>query len=173
MPATPWAVPTNQPAATPPSPERPRARRKLRPILFLPGIVFWALIATAAATGIEALYIAAAVMFALVMLFGLIMKIGRSEVERAEKRRVWQEGRPATARVLFLGSKGGGVNDHPMVDLVLEIQDDPPRRVSTSTLISQLAIPRVQPGCDIAVRIDLQDPAHLVVDEALTPYGYR
>jgi hypothetical protein len=33
--------------------------------------------------------------------------------------------------------------------------------------VSSLAIPRVQPGCEIDVRVDPADPANLVVDPAL------
>ena len=66
-----------------------------------------------------------------------------------------------------------GWSPEPMVDFVLDVAADggPPRRVSTSAVISQLAIPRVQPGCEIDVRIDPTDAETLVVDPALTPYG--
>jgi hypothetical protein len=35
-----------------------------------------------------------------------------------------------------------------------------------------LAIPRIQPDCLIAVRVDLVHAQRLVVDSALTPYGH-
>ena len=48
-----------------------------------------------------------------------------------------------------------------------------PYRVTTRALISMLAIPRIQPGTVIDVRVDRADRARVVVDEQLTAYGYR
>jgi hypothetical protein len=52
------------------------------------------------------------------------------------------------------------------------VPDREPYRLSTSAIVSKLAIPRVQPGCEIEVRVDRDDPENLVLDAALTPTGY-
>jgi hypothetical protein len=149
--------------------------RRIHPIAFVPGALFWACVAVGFATDnkvIVGVGVAIAVVF-------VTMKVTRmiraSAAMRAERKRVWRDGVPTTARIVNIGTKGGGINDNPMIDFELDVaqSDERPHRVRVSTIVSKLAIPRVQPGCEIAVRLDPRDPSNLVIDEALTPYGYR
>ena len=147
---------------------------KLRPILFLPGMLFWALLIAGLVTKNDALVGVAVVLAAVTVAAMLTLKIRASAAAKAEVRRIVLDGKPATARVVSIGTKGGSFNDHPYVDLELEVEldDRPPWRASVHALISQLAIPRIQPECRIAVHVDPDDPGKVVVDAALTPYGY-
>jgi hypothetical protein len=151
-----------------------RPTRKLNPLMFLPGTVIWILIGVGFATGEDLLIglgVACAISAFLVLAIRKVRSSGRARLER---RRIWNEGTEALARIITIGTDGGSFNDHPYVDFELDVNVSgrPTYRVSTRALISQLAIPRVQPGCDIAVRIDSAAPDELVVDAALTPYGY-
>ena len=85
--------------------------------------------------------------------------------EAAERRRIWKTGTPETARVIALSDVGG--EDDPEVDLELEIRS---KRVKVRSLISRLAVPRIQPGCEVPVRVDPADGNKVVIDPALTPY---
>jgi len=66
------------------------------------------------------------------------------------------------------------MNGHPKVDFELDVSvpGQEPYRVSLSALVSKLAIPRVQPGSEIAVRVDQNDRGEVLIDADLTPYGY-
>jgi hypothetical protein len=85
----------------------------------------------------------------------------------AERRRIWKNGTPAHARVISVVEVGG--EDTPEVDLDLEV-GTPPTRVKVRSLISRVAIPRIQPGCEIQVRVDPADGRRVVIDPGLTPY---
>jgi hypothetical protein len=104
-----------------------------------------------------------------VVLF-LILKGTDLSKENAERRRIWKEGRPATAKILKITEIGG--DDHPDVDLEIEVRADgaPATPVKVRSSISRLAIPRIQPGCEIQVRVDPTDSKKVVIDPELTPY---
>ena len=71
--------------------------------------------------------------------------------------------------------KNGAFNDHPYVEFELEVMlgDEEPYPLEHRALISQLAIPRIQPDTVIDIRVDPQDRTNIVVDEKLSPYGYK
>lgn len=148
--------------------------RRINPLLFIPGALVWALIIAGAVMKDGVLIgIGVAVIVATIAV-RIVTMVRKSDADRAERKRLWEQGRPATARIVAIGTNGGGMNNHPRVDFELDvsINGDSPYRVTTSALISKLAIPRIQPGCEIAVRVDPRDRKNLVVDTALTPYGY-
>ena len=95
----------------------------------------------------------------------IVLGIRDASAGNAERRRIWKSGTPATARVIALSDVGG--EDNPEVDLELEIHS---RKVKVRSLISRLAVPRIQPGCEIQVRVDPADGAKVVIDPGLTPY---
>jgi len=105
---------------------------------------------------------------ALVIFF--IIKVREMARAEAERKRIWKTGTPATARIVKITEIGG--DDHPEVDLDLELRAEggaaAPLKVRSS--ISRLAIPRIQPGCEIQVRVDPADAKKLVIDPSLTPY---
>lgn len=63
----------------------------------------------------------------------------------------------------------GSLNDHPYVELTLDLGG---RTVEVRQVIAQIMVSQVQPGEEIAVKVDPLDPDVVVVDETLTPYGY-
>lgn len=158
------------------APTRPTERRPgIHPLAFIPGVTFWGLIAAGFATENTAFFGASVVVFAVSAVVLITYKVKRSSAERAELARIWTEGLPATAVVKRISTKGGGMNGHPRVDFELEVT--PPSgaayAAATSVIVDKLAIPRIQPGCAVEVRIDPADRGSVVVDEALTYLGYR
>ncbi len=146
-----------------------------RALLVIPGTLFWALVIAGATTGNEAMIGIAVAMGVVVAVSVIVVAVRASAAARAGRKRIWETGAAATARVLAIGADGSSFNDHPNVDLQLEVTRDggTPYKATVRALISQLAIPRIQPGCTIAVRVDPTDPGTMVVDPSLTPYGYR
>ena len=144
----------------------------MRPLLFVPGLISQALIVGGF---VSENYVMVGVGFSLagvVLVVLIVLKARDWAAEAAERKRIWTSGKPATARVVNLAKTPRGGEDDPEVDLDLEVRVDgtPPSAVKVRTLISQLAVPRVQPGCEIQVRVDPADGKKLVIDPALTPY---
>jgi hypothetical protein len=147
---------------------------KLKHLHFLvPGTVFWVLVIIGVATGAAGVWIAAAVLGLLTVLGFLVASAMKPTTGRRTGRRVWADGIPATARVVK-ALANGNMNNHPYVEMTLDVTvpGHPPRTVEVRQLISQLMVGRIEPGDEIAVKVDRNDPTIVVVDEALTPYGY-
>lgn len=85
-------------------------------------------------------------------------------------KRILQTGRPATAKVTFIGenSKGGVVtiNDQPYLNIKLKIDDykNVPYEVSLDTVIPRHMVPQFQPGALFPVKIDPEDIYCVVID---------
>lgn len=81
-------------------------------------------------------------------------------------REVRERGLPARATVLEIWDTGVKVNDDPVVGFRLEVEaaGQPPWRAETRSLVSILAIPRVQPGAVLHVRYDPADPSRVALD---------
>jgi hypothetical protein len=142
-------------------------------LLLLPGTVFWVLVIVGVATGSAGVWIAAGVVGAATAAGFATMRLRAWSSTRAVNKRVWAGGIPATARVIS-ASANGSLNNHPYVDLSLEVAlpGQSPRTVAVRQVISQLMVARIEPDKEIAVKIDPNDPGIVVIDEALTPYGY-
>lgn len=86
-----------------------------------------------------------------------------------ERKRLMAQGRDAKAKVISLGEASDGtvttINDQPLVTLELEIMDGDrePYRVKIETLISRLAIPKLQPGNIVQVKVDPKDSSKVVL----------
>ncbi len=148
--------------------------RPINPLLFVPGLLFWTLVGVGLATDNETL-LGVAVSLALVsVVVGLVAKARIANAARKEIARVWFEGEPALAKVLCLSAAGGGQNDHPNVNLDLEVTPvgKPSFSARASALISNLAIPRVQPDCMLRVRFDPKDRTKIAIDETLLYLKY-
>ena len=93
----------------------------------------------------------------------------RSRRREAGHAAAWRDGEAATARVVALRDTGGMVNDHPKVDLTLEVtrRDGTQMTVTERLYIAKLAVPRVQPDCEIAVRLSPDDDNRVVIDPEL------
>jgi uncharacterized membrane protein len=141
--------------------------------LLLPGTAFWVLVFVGIATGNAGVWIAAAIV-GVVAFLGLLLLVGTKAVAtRSTKKRVWADGVPATAKVLKARADGS-LNNHPYVDLTLEVTvpHQSPRTVELRQVVSQLLVGRIEPGKEIPVKVDRDNPDVVVIDEELTPYGY-
>ena len=146
-------------------------RQKL--LLLVPGTVFWALVFVGVATGLAAIWIAATVVGVATGVGFLTTAVRGWSSRKATSRRVWADGIPATARVISARSNGS-LNNHPYVEMTLEVTvpGQSPRTVELRQVVSQLLVARIEPDQEIAVKVDRDNPDVVVIDEALTPYGY-
>jgi hypothetical protein len=85
---------------------------------------------------------------------------------QAQAQRLLTSGYPAQARILQLKDTGLKVNDNPQVTIVLEVhaQGRAPWHAQVTTIVSMLAIPRVQPGMMVAVRFDPMNPMQVAIE---------
>ena len=106
--------------------------------------------------------------------FAVFLGLGISDMsaQNAERARIWKTGRQAVARVIAISEVSGGGDENPEVDLDLEVRVEgaAAARLKVRSLISRLAVPRIQPGCEIQVRLDPAAGDKAVIDPALTPY---
>jgi hypothetical protein len=93
----------------------------------------------------------------------------------SEARLLRQAGTPAWATVLRLWDTGITINDDPVVGMEVEVRPSPPtegapfRAVIPKSRISRLEVPRVQPGMEVAVRYDPNDPSRVALDDPPFP----
>ncbi|MCY1062700.1 hypothetical protein [Nannocystis sp. SCPEA4] len=144
-------------------------------LLFIPGTLFWVLVLAGIFTKNTFMIGGAVVLFVVTAVGALTIKARASSARNAERLRVWQGGTPGRARIVTIGTKGGGINGHPNIDFDLEVTlpGQEPYRVQVTSLVSKLAIPRVQPDTQIDVRVDPANKLNVLIDAALTPYGYE
>lgn len=143
-----------------------------RPFL-LAAVLVLALFGAGKATGQDVLVALALLLAAGAILAYIVVGIRGSFAEFAERRRIWEQGQPARAKVVAIRSIGASTSTQ-MINFDLEVHPPggAPYRAKTFMYIDQLAIPRIQPGCEIEIRIDRTDPRRVVVDASLTPNGY-
>jgi hypothetical protein len=93
----------------------------------------------------------------------------RAARRKAAREHFWTTGIPGTAEVLELGEGRGATNDNPQVNLTLEVTTEGAGRfrATTTIYVRTLAIPRVQPGCTLDVRVDPTDPKRVIIDPAI------
>lgn len=112
------------------------------------------------------------IVVALVPLFMVLANMLRAQAEKAaEQQRIWTQGTPTRARVVTLKPTGSRRHQNPQVELGLEVlpPGQEPYRVQLITLISLVALPRVQPESQVDVRVDPADPKRVAIDPALLP----
>ncbi len=144
-------------------------QKAFNPLVLLPGTLFWVMFIVALTTKNRV-----AVIITVILGVGTFVGFGSRAIvkwrrEKNVKRRVWAEGSPGVATVLEANANGS-LNNHPYVEMKLHVAGG--RIVHVRQVISQIMVSKVQPGEEIAVRVDQLDPSVVVVDEALTPYGY-
>lgn len=105
------------------------------------------------------LVVMAGVGFVMWKVFGGLMK------QSQERQALLATGMPATGRVMQLMDTGMLVNNNPQVRLIVEVQmpGRPPYQADTTMIVSMLAIPRVQPGCTVNLRVDPMNPTRVAV----------
>ena len=145
------------------------------PLILLPGTLFWAAVAYGIAMDDQFVLGGAVVLAVTTIVTVLIIKGIRSADESAELKRIWLDGSEGTAKIVRVKETGASFNDHPQVDFELEVSPRKGEAFGTSftTYVRTLAIPRIQPGCEVSVRIDPKDPTRVVIDEELVYPGYR
>lgn len=142
-----------------------------RPIFFIiPGTLFWVLVISGGVTGNTYLIGAGVVLMVVTIVVGLTLQIKAAAAQSARRRALWDSGTPARARVVSVKATGARINHDPEVELVLEVTlpDQPPHTVTHKAYVSQIAVPRVQPDCQLDVRVDPQDKSQVVVDPTIT-----
>jgi hypothetical protein len=108
-------------------------------------------------------------------LFFVFRMLGGISGKQAELNRLLQTGMPGTGRIVGLGATGMSVtvmgHRHLDVALTVEVQvpGRPPYMVQTSQLISELRLPSVQPGAQVAVRVDPMNPMKIAIADGAPP----
>jgi hypothetical protein len=74
-------------------------------------------------------------------------------------------GHPANGRILQLLDTGTWINNNPQVRIIVEVHPPgrAPYQAECTMVVSQLAIPRVQPGSAVHVRFDPMNPARIAL----------
>ncbi|MCA9622754.1 MAG: hypothetical protein KC731_27230, partial [Myxococcales bacterium] len=84
----------------------------------------------------------------------------------AAKAQLAQTGLPATASVIAVQQTGRMVNYNPEVSATLQVthpQTGASYQVQSTSVVPQIAIPQVQPGAQVPVRINPQNPMDVVL----------
>lgn len=99
------------------------------------------------------------VAFVMWKVFGGLMK------QSQERSQLLATGLPAMGRVLQLMDTGMLVNNNPQVRIVVEVQmpGRPPYQADTTMIVSMLAVPRVQPGCVVNLKVDPMNPTRIAL----------
>ena len=116
--------------------------------------------------GLTVVIIAFSVIIALITLGGTGFIFWKVFSKMGEASRIRQIGVPATAQILQLADTGTTINDNPQVMLTMNVQSPQfgAYQVQTTAIISRLAIPRVQPGAMVPVKIDPTNPRNVALD---------
>lgn len=138
-------------------------------LIGLASMVFWAVFIIAVVEHSDALVGVALALGGVIAVFAITVAVRRSRARRAERERILDQGTLAKARIVS-AKNNGAMNNDPYVDFVLEVQPESgePYQVEYRTLVSQMAIPRVQPDTEIDVWVDPTDPNAVVIDPAFT-----
>ena len=101
-----------------------------------------------------------------------VLKVRQVRARNAEKRRATEEGVRTTARIVSTRVRGH-LNQDPYVVFELEVTPETGERyrVSVTELVSQLAIPRIQPDTVLDVHVHPDDRAFVVIDPAARGRG--
>lgn len=131
-------------------------------------MVFWTLVVVGAVKAQDTLIGIALGLGLAVAVFAITVAVRRSRARRAEEARILDQGTLTRARIVT-AKNNGALNNDPYVDFVLEVlpEGGEPYQVTYRTLVSQMAIPRVQPDTEIDVYVDPADPESVVIDPSL------
>lgn len=108
------------------------------------------------------------------MAFKVLRKVFQGS---AQNNAILQNGLPGTARVMQLGAGGmtmlvGGQRSVQLA-MTLEVQlgdGSPPYQAQLSAMIPEIAMPRIQPGQEVPVKVDPANRAQVAID--LRAMGY-
>ena len=85
----------------------------------------------------------------------------------SETRAIQKVGEPAFGTVVQVWDTGITVNNDPVIGMRLTVQRSTGETydaVIKKSLVSRVHIPQFQPGAQIPVRVDPQDPARVAID---------
>lgn len=138
-------------------------------LFILPTLLFWILVIRGATSGDEGdagryagyAFGIAGVTLAIFAFF----KIRQVRARNADERRAVRDGIRTTARIVSTRVKGH-LNQDPYVVFELEVTPEAgaPYRTSVTELVSQLAIPRIQPDTVVDVHVHPDDDRFVVID---------
>ena len=143
-----------------------------RTLMFVPGVFLltWGLSRLADGTEASEQLVAGVVWFTVALFVARMTNKAvepfRELAEREERQaELLATGTPAWARVLQVRQTGVFVNRNPEVHLLLQV--DHPQlgayQAEAETVVQMVALPRVQPGQTVGVRVDPDDPQRLSV----------
>ncbi len=135
----------------------------------LVSMAFWTLVIVGAVEQNDALAGTALGLGAVIAVFAITVAVRRTRTRRALRERIRDQGTLAKARIVS-AKNDGAMNNDPYVDFVLQVQPEggEPYLVACRTLVSQMAIPRVQPDTEIDVWVDPTNPQAVVIDPKFT-----
>ncbi|HEX7601436.1 MAG TPA: hypothetical protein VF316_07525 [Polyangiaceae bacterium] len=117
------------------------------------------------------LIIAAVVIVAVVLLLWLMIRAGgKMAADEAARLATAQ---PGTATVTEVHRRGIRQDSRHVVMIMMRVKPatGEPYDATTSWWLDVLVMPRVQPGMDVAVKIDATDPARVYPDDKSWPKG--
>jgi hypothetical protein len=84
----------------------------------------------------------------------------------AERSRILAQGIPAQATILQIWETGVRVNDSPQVGFRISVMPPSgiPYETQTTMVISQLMIPRIQPGAVVRAKLDPANPNNVALE---------
>ena len=84
----------------------------------------------------------------------------------AERSRILARGIPAQATILQIWETGMRVNDCPQVGFQIQVMPPSgiPYTTQTTLVVSQLVIPRIQPGAVVRANLDPQNPNNVALE---------
>ena len=85
----------------------------------------------------------------------------------SEARAIQKVGEAASATVVQVWDTGITVNNDPVIGLKVTVQRpgrEPYEAIINKSLVSRIHVPQFQPGSQVPVRVDPQDPARVALD---------
>ena len=84
----------------------------------------------------------------------------------AERNRILAQGIPAQATILQIWETGVRVNDSPQVGFRISVMPPSgiPYETQTVMIVSQLMIPRIQPGAVVRAKLDPANPNNVALE---------
>ena len=107
--------------------------------------------------------------FVVSLISALALKASKSSAAHRKRGELWRSGTAAKAKILDIRTKGGGLNDNPLIQFHLQVSapDQDPYDVHTEFIVSKIRLPAIQPGEEIDIRIDPADPQRIAPDASL------
>ena len=107
--------------------------------------------------------------FVVSLISALALKFSKSSAAHRARGELWRNGTAARAKILDIRTKGGGLNDNPLIQFRLEVsvEDQDPYEVDTEFIVSKIRLPAIQPGEEIDIRVDPEDRQRIASDASL------